>query len=191
LLLLIVVTLCGFLRPGYDHVTRFVSELGATGTSYAWLLNFGGFAPAGLLSVVASGVLCVSFTDNLPVKLGFGIVAACASTFIVAAFSPCDIGCPASGGSFSNVLHMKLTLLASVLITPTIAFIGLQFRRLPKWKSLALYSIATGVVAFVLIAAMMSTMNSRAGAGVFQRLHFGVCFLWLAVVANQFRRIEA
>jgi hypothetical membrane protein len=188
--LTVVVALCGYLRPGYDHANQFVSELGATGSAYAWLLNYLGFIPTGLLTAAAAAVLFSSFSQNLPVKIAFGLVAVCGAMFIVAAVLPCDAGCPASGGSLSNVLHMKLTLLAAFAMTPATVFIGLQFRRMPRWKSFALYSVATGAVALVLIAGELSTMQSRVNTGLFQRVHFGICFLWLAVVSNQARRME-
>lgn len=44
-----VVIVCGTLRPGYDHATQFMSELGETGGSHASLMNFVGFIPSGLL----------------------------------------------------------------------------------------------------------------------------------------------
>ena len=43
------------LRPDYSHVSQFISELGATGTSNAQLMNFAGFLPTGLM-IAALGV---------------------------------------------------------------------------------------------------------------------------------------
>ena len=39
------------LRSDYNHVSQFISELGATNTSYAILMNLSGFLPFGLLMV--------------------------------------------------------------------------------------------------------------------------------------------
>jgi hypothetical membrane protein len=189
LILAIVVAICGFLRPGYDHATQFVSELGASGTSYSWLLNDAGFMPTGLLTLVTAAVLFTSFQNSLRARIGFGLVAVCASMFIVAAILPCDAGCP-SNGSVSNNLHLRLTLLAAFLIGPTIAFVGVEFRRLTLWKPLSGYSIGTGIVALGLMAAVLLTIQSRNGTGLFQRLHFGICLIWLAVVSGRLKRVQ-
>jgi len=41
----IIIVICSTLRPGYDHIDQFISDLGATGTSHADLMNFAGFIP--------------------------------------------------------------------------------------------------------------------------------------------------
>jgi hypothetical membrane protein len=57
----LVTVVSAALRPGYSHVTNMISELGATGTPYAVLMNYAGFVPAGLmlaaLGVALAGVL--------------------------------------------------------------------------------------------------------------------------------------
>ena len=45
------VVVSGALRPEYSHVTQFMSELGETGGSRSYLMNYGGFIPTGLLLI--------------------------------------------------------------------------------------------------------------------------------------------
>ena len=47
-----VAILAGVFREDYSHLTHFVSELGATGSSRAGLMNYFGFVPGGLGLVV-------------------------------------------------------------------------------------------------------------------------------------------
>ena len=57
----IIMLICSSLREDYNHIAHFISELGATGTPNADLMNFGGFIPAGtmiaLFGLSLSGLL--------------------------------------------------------------------------------------------------------------------------------------
>ncbi|MDH4092099.1 MAG: DUF998 domain-containing protein, partial [Cyclobacteriaceae bacterium] len=53
-----VTLICASLRPGFNHVSQFISELGATGTPNARLMNFAGFMPSGAM-IAAFGVSLV------------------------------------------------------------------------------------------------------------------------------------
>src|SRR5215217_7662438 len=77
LLFTIITLICSSLRPNYDHMNEFISELGATGTSHADLMNFAGFIPSGILMAtfgvvhlkirIERNLLCdlIAFTDRL------------------------------------------------------------------------------------------------------------------------------
>ncbi len=58
------VVVSGELRPEYSHVTRFMSELGEAGGSRSYLMNYGGFIPAGLLLIGLSAALFRVFAGD-------------------------------------------------------------------------------------------------------------------------------
>ena len=48
---LAVIIIAGELRPGFDHVGQYISELGERGSSTGVLMRYGGFVATGLLHV--------------------------------------------------------------------------------------------------------------------------------------------
>jgi len=84
-------------RPGYSHVSQFISELGESGAPGAAWLSAAGFAPIGVLVLVflalAGRVLPVS-RWTLSGLLCLGAVGA---GYLAASLAPCDPGCPATG----------------------------------------------------------------------------------------------
>lgn len=87
----------GALTPGYSHVSQYVSELGAIDAPYGALVSLGTFLPAGVLLVLT----CLALTTRVPptrrARLGLAMVALIGVSWVVAAFAPCDAGCPADG----------------------------------------------------------------------------------------------
>ncbi len=89
--------LVGALTPGYRASTQYISELGAIGAPYGQVVSLGTFLPAGVLLMLA----CLALTSRLPstraARFGLAMVALIGLSWVVAAFAPCDAGCPAEG----------------------------------------------------------------------------------------------
>jgi len=106
---LLMLVVSGALKPGYSHVSQYISELNAIGTPYAWQIGLFGFVPFGLM-VIAVLVLAAPL---LPVRgiarVGYWMLLLEAVAYIGSAFAPCDAGCPAEG-SLSQQLHNLLGL---------------------------------------------------------------------------------
>lgn len=89
--------LFGALTPGYRASTQYISELGAIGAPYGQVVSLGTFLPAGVLLMLA----CLTLTSRLPstraARSGLAMVALIGLSWVVAAFAPCDAGCPAEG----------------------------------------------------------------------------------------------
>lgn len=60
-----VTLVCASLRPGYGHISQFISELGASGTPHALLMNLAGFIPSGLM-LAALGCRLASGSRDAP-----------------------------------------------------------------------------------------------------------------------------
>lgn len=177
-----VVVAAAALRPGYSHSADFISELGATGTPYAALMNYAGFVPGGLLVAV----LGVALAGALP-RHGLGMVGAVLVTLFgsgVAASGviSCDPGCPQTGGSLENLAHNAVAVASFLSVIVGAGILGLHFRRLPSWRHLSFYSLFTSAVAFGFLVALASSVESGAHTGLWQRLLLTVLFLWCAVM---------
>ncbi|MGE0812879.1 MAG: DUF998 domain-containing protein [Vicinamibacterales bacterium] len=183
-----VATLCAWLRPGYSQIHQFISELGATGTANAWLMNGAGFVPGGLL-IAGFGL---ALRDALPRRRLFA-----AGSLLVVVFGagigasgliPCDVGCPQGTGSAMNRVHDRLGPLLFLAGALGAIVLGLGFRGVRTLRALWGYSVASGLIALVLLALLASTLETRVRTGLWQRLLVATLFAWCAVVAIRVAR---
>lgn len=87
----------GALAPGYSHVSQYISELGAIDARHGGLVSLGTFLPAGVLLVLTCLALMTRVPPTRLARAGLGLVALVGVSWVVAAFAPCDAGCPAEG----------------------------------------------------------------------------------------------
>lgn len=100
----------GALKPGYSHVSQYISELNAIGTPYDWQIGLFGFVPFGLLLAVVLMLAAPLLPIRGVARVGYWMLLLEAVAYIGSAFAPCDAGCPADG-SLSQQLHNLLGLL--------------------------------------------------------------------------------
>jgi hypothetical membrane protein len=179
----LVTAVSAALRPDYSHTTSFISELGASGTPHAPIMNYLGFVPAGLL-LAAFGISLVSVTSGhvlavagsaLVVLFGVGVAAS--------GILSCDPGCPVSGGSLENALHNGIGPLSFIALTCGVGLLGIDFRRLPYFRPFSLYSFVTSVLGLLLLVAIVSSLEARELTGLWQRLLLATLFLWCVVIS--------
>ena len=178
----LVVVFAASLRPEYSHIDQFISDLGATGSPHAAIMNYGGFVPAGLLvalfGLALSRVLprepLVLFGAALVVLFGLGV----ATSGVVS----CDPGCPQDGGSTENAIHNGVAPLAFMCLIIAAGLLARPFRTLSAGRGLAWYSAASSALGTLLLATLASTLETRHMTGAWQRLLLFVLFSWCAVV---------
>ena len=170
------------LRPECSHITNFISELGATGTSHASLMNYGGFLPSGIL-LAGFGLSLRRFLPRsrstlvasfLTTVFGIGIA--------ISGLISCDTGCPQVGGTTENFIHDKIAPVSFLCLIAATGILSVQFRSLPAWRSLSVYSGVTSLVALLLLVALVGSLETRDLTGLWQRLMLGALFLWTAFV---------
>ncbi|GAC1445106.1 MAG: hypothetical protein NVSMB52_05410 [Chloroflexota bacterium] len=169
-----LLVLAGLLRPGYDAVRQFGSEL-ETGSN-AWLVHID-FVSVGLLEIAFAGALHVgikpgrlrytSLTGPLLVGIaGVGMV-------LIGVFN---------GGS----IHGRAVKIHSYGLM--IAYVILAYRlwQDSRWKSFAPFSVVSAVLASMPWAAMTWLYNDRWVAthvGLVQRSHYALLLGWMGVLA--------
>jgi hypothetical protein len=183
ILFTLMTIICSNLRAGYNHMNQFISELAATGTSNADLMNYAGFIPSGLM-VTAFGVSLLLF---LPKSILSVIGAVLISLFgigvtIAGSFS-CDVGCPQEDGSLHNLIHNAVSGPAFLSAIIGIFLLSIKFRRLIFWKRLWVYSLISAVAAAVFMILLVNSLESPTMKGLWQRLLLAAVFLWLAITA--------
>lgn len=94
--------------PDYSHTSQFISELNAGGGMQAESFTLYGLFP------MAFWFCCfwLAAYSKLPLqgsaRLGYWLLLAQPAAYIMAGVFPCDLGCPAEGGSANNQTHMLL-----------------------------------------------------------------------------------
>lgn len=178
-----IFTVEGWLRPGYDAQRMFVSELALGPRGLVQILNFiaCGFVTILLARGMRAEFPAASAAGLLLDVVGVGLIGA--GLFVMDPLTT-----PTSRLSWHGLLHgvFGVPFFYSASIA-CILFVR-HFREALHWRSLAGYTLATGVVTIVGgIAARLSigldhTTRSSWG-GVAQRTHHILYFIWQAIVA--------
>lgn len=177
----LVVVISATLRPKYSHITNFISELGATGTAHASLMNYAGFVPAGIF-LAGFGV---SLAHLLPRSRAVLVASVLTTLFgagiAISGFISCDPGCPQTGGSIENFIHDKIAPISFLCLIAATGILGVSFRRVPEWRLFSLYSGITSVVALALLVMLVGSLETRVLTGLWQRLMLSALFFWTAM----------
>jgi len=190
ILFTVVVGVCSALRPGYNHLTQLISELGATGTSHAAFMNFAGFLPAGL-SIAGFGLASVWLIPRSGRSILAGAMISIFGLGIaVAGIFHCDPGCPQHGASLASTIHDRISVIAFLTCIAGIGLWALHFRRIATFRSLWKYSAASSVVGLVFLYMVASSLESRHLTGLWQRLMLGTLFVWCMVLARRSFRLR-
>lgn len=160
--------------PGYDHATRYASELGAAGAPYPWLFND---------SIIASGVFTLLGALGLVLALreitgrsGFAIAAA-----VVLAMWGAGL---IMGGLFPmpDERHGGFGLGLAEPLAPLFALLALW--RAPNSGAMKLFLAFVFVGSMVLLAVMMGVgeLVRLSNVGIWQRINSAFAIPWTAVL---------
>ncbi len=187
-------TVAGSLRPSFNGVTQFGSELGVGDDAAAILAN---------ATDILYGLLIVAFAAGLhlgigqrrgslvgPASLGASGVASIAAGII-----HCDPGCPLlnQAPSLSQSIHDTLFIIIEVAIILAPLAISNRLRNDSLWQRYRLYSIATGVVSLVLFIIFLSGVqfsnNLSTVRGTMELVTLIPIIIWTEVMAIRLLRL--
>lgn len=166
-LALVVAVVGGASYPGYDHVSQYISELGArgapTGAAVSWL----GFLPTGVLLVAGCGLAAVSMRARPLVAVGFVLLAGYGSGYALSAPLPCDFQCgrgaSPSAGQMAHELMGVVTYLSGIV---GLAVLAVGLARQPT-RAVAAVVAVCAVAAFLAFGVMA---GAEAVRGLAQRV---------------------
>ena len=147
--LLAMVLIGGATFPSYDHVSQYISELGATGAPRGFEVSWFGFLPIGILICAFAIFAGLAAPRSVLAVLGFIGVFLFSIGYVGSAFFPCDFGCRPEEPSLSQVMH-ELVGLAGYLLAPlTLLLLGLAAWSWPRARWLAAFSFVAAAGALV------------------------------------------
>lgn len=187
-----IVLISAALQSNYSHINNFISELGATGTMYAGLMNYAGFVPGGLMIAAFGVALAKALPRQRLMLLAAMLVTLFGLGVAASGVISCDPGCPQTGGSVENLVHNRIAPVAFLCLIVGAGILGIEFRSLPVWRPLSVYSLVSSALALCFLAGLASSLDTRALTGLWQRLLLATLLLWCAVVGlRAFRYLAA
>ncbi|MDX1536965.1 DUF998 domain-containing protein [Arsukibacterium sp.] len=172
---LMTIILAGINQPGYQHMSQFISELGAIDAANGKVVNFGGFIPASVLLVLFVGIAICYCSRRRKQLIGLVAIAVYAITLGIAAFYPCDAGCRPENPSSSQLIHNFSALLGYVSAVASV-FILATYLKQTGSRLLANMGYAIGGLAFV----MLIMLNPEfAFVGIAQRVFELSIYTWI------------
>ena len=183
--LTIVLIVLGFLWPGYNPATQFISELGGVGAPNA-IIYAAGFALTGILITAFAFGLHRGINKESRSTTGSALIVVYGLGMVAQAFFPWD---KANLASFTSTMHLVAGWTYWTAMTLAPLFIGRRLKNDSQWKSYRVYSLATGLVTAVLIL-ILESIWIEGYMGVLQRIAVGVPLLWIEIMAIKLLRLS-
>jgi len=187
-LMLVLWTVASLMRPGYDQLSQYGSELG-TGPN-ATIMN-ANFVVTGLLIIVFATGLFANIPGVRWTRMGSILLGVFGAGEGAGGFFPCDPGCPITAQSVSQLTHNVDAVIDFVAIALAPFLFSLGLNSDDRWKGYRSYSLVTGLIAIGLFLVFSAASLGYLGfVGLFQRLFLAATFLWIEVVAIRLLRIS-
>ena len=180
ILFTIVVITLGLLHPGYNHVTQYISELGASGAPNAIIMNTVGEPLLGLLMIAFAFGLHQGIGKGKGSKIGPALVAVGGAGLIAQGIFPWDPGCV--NVSFTGVMHVVTARVHHIATILAPLVISLRLKKDSLWQGYRLYSVATSI-AGAIVYLLLLFMVFESWNGALQRTLVGVQLLWIEIMA--------
>jgi hypothetical membrane protein len=180
ILYLLALVLGSAFYPGYSHVTRYASELGAAEAPYPWIFN-SGIVAAGVAALIAGPGFLLALrrlgSDRLPAVLSGVAVSLWGVAMVL-------------GGSFPmpDPRHGGFGLGLGLQVAPLFLLWGL--RRAPDSGRLRVFLVVVFLAMTALFAVMMGVggLVTRANVGLWQRGNALASIPWIGIAAYALRR---
>jgi Protein of unknown function (DUF998) len=176
----------GATRPGYEAWRQAVSALSLGDGGWMQITNFivfglliGCFA-AGLRAALVPGV-GATWAPLLQGLVALGLVVA--GVFVQDPTPGYPPGALVTTPSVHGLVHLFATILTLTARAAWCFVMARRFAREPLWRGWATYSIATGILMMVFLAAFGMAMADSGPAGLFERLALIVTSLLTALLA--------
>lgn len=180
LLFVLNIFVIGFFHPNYNHITQYMSELGAINAPYAIIIN-SGFVFGGLLIIFFSYIIFLEFNQKQTIFsiIGSILIFISGLSFLLIGFFPCDPNCV--NVSTIGIIHAYLSDSAELSLIISPIFLIKKFKEIKIWNSVFLYSILSIIFGIIFFIVYKSNIYLN-HVGLFQRISFGIPLIWLIII---------
>lgn len=187
-----VIVTAGELRPGFDQVSQYISELGERGSATEVFMRYAGFVATGCLHIgyaAAFQATMIRVADRRRLTLLVAVLIGLNGVGrIGAGIFSCEPGC-IGPEILAQRLHSWSATIAFLSIAGAAILATILFRAVLQWRALAVYSFASGCAGLIFLWLMSSGESTQAFVGLYERLASGVLTLWVFVTAWQLWRL--
>lgn len=169
--------------PGYSPVRDTVSSLALT--RIGWLQSICFLAMGLLLEIFVAGLFF-----NIRRGRGFlaGIVLLALCGFVLMLIAAFHMDAPGALRTIDGTIHAIASYGLGLLFPIAILLLAPSFRSTPNWKNIFIYTLAAGILAFVLIIGAFFT-EQTGWFGLYERIIIGNALVWVEVVAVHLLRV--
>lgn len=166
----------GAIKPGYNPLVQYVSEIGVGGDAASVVMNFGGFLLCGLFYILfAFGLSRRMKVNDLMGEIVPVLVGISGGGFVATAFFPMDVR-----------LHALTSFFASFIQVAPLFGIYVLWKD-DRWKNLWIFSLVVAVITISISVPFDYVLPTL--PGLHQRLVFLPVFAWIVVVAFRLFRL--
>jgi hypothetical membrane protein len=147
--MLVLWTVASLMRPGYDQLGQYGSELGTGPNAIVMNTNF---VVTGFLIIVFAAGLVKNVNGGRWTQLGSILLLVFGAGEVAGGFFPCDPGCPITAHSISQLGHNVDAVIAFVAVALAPFLVSLGLNRDDRWHGYRSYSLITGFLAIGLFS---------------------------------------
>jgi hypothetical membrane protein len=176
----ISVGIANFYRPDHDPISQLVSDLGRGSTTYASLMNIGGFIISGILTILFGFAIFLAVAPKGWRRTGALLVSLGGVGMIGAGIFSND---PSSRVLFNSAVgHQIFTIvvMGGAVFGPIL--LAGAFQRNPQWRGYRTFSLTVALVIAFFVSVMFIDYL-RVWQGAVERAFAGLMFLWMQAMA--------
>jgi hypothetical membrane protein len=183
----IVFTILGFLYPGYNPVSQFISELATPEAPHNIFMNIFGFVIFGLYLIFFGIGLYLSVKRHFLISISMILFIISGIFILTLSFFPCDLGC--RDVTFLGIGHNVLIKFPSITMPAAIILSLYPLWKDSNWKNYWwIFLVLIGV--FLVIYLILSlTTNLYLINGLIQRLGLFVPIAWVFLMSIRLYRL--
>jgi hypothetical membrane protein len=184
-----LIAVVGSLQPDFNHLTHYISELAARGSSTEALMRVVAFGSTGFLYLGFAAALLSIFPRGWMFAVAALLVGMDGIGRMGAGVFPCDLGCiRVSGDQDLHKLFATIGFLSGIMAA---MLWGVLFRRFVPLRSLSWFSIGSGVVALAALLLMSWKENPLGVPGLFELIATAALSIWIFAFAVRVMRTAA
>ena len=178
-----LVVVLGLMQPDYSQARDYISELGAVGAPYAWLMNILGTVLVGILLAGFCYALWRTLRPGFLVATGSLLLGIAGVAFIAVGVFPCDPGCGIEEPSVAMQRHIQAGAVAMFAQTLAPLSIGAALAFGQRHTRLGWTSIGLGGVAIAALLTLFGQEPSFPFSGALQKTFQFATDTWVFVSA--------
>lgn len=179
------------ISPDYNAQTQMISELGASGSSHAWLFNYFGFLPNGIFITAFGVYFYAQLKQHMFKPLPAILIIIHGLGMLLATWFSCDLSCTPVEPSAKQIAHNILGAIKFPALHLSLLIFAIQLFKRGNNKLWAYASLFTFMLSAVLMVLFASSVETREYTGIYQRFFIGTLYLWLALISLNLNTIMA